>query len=75
MNGCLVLVQAKPMKAEIRILLLEDSATDAELIRHVLSEGRLSFTLRHVDNKTAFIQQLEESPPASVSSAPTTALP
>ena len=51
------------MKNEIRILLLEDSATDAGLVRHTLRQGGLAFSLEHVDNKTDFIQALEKSSP------------
>src|SRR5262245_12953236 len=48
-----------PLKNEIRILLLEDSATDAELIRYVLKHGGLLFSWRHVDNKSGFVQELD----------------
>jgi signal transduction histidine kinase len=51
------------LKNEIRILLLEDSATDAGLVRHALQMGGLVFIWEHVDNKTAFIRQLETAPP------------
>ena len=47
------------MKKEIRILLLEDSATDADLVRHALRRGGLVFSWQLVDNKTAFIEQLK----------------
>jgi signal transduction histidine kinase len=46
------------LKKEIRILLLEDSATDADLVRHALRRGGLVFSWQLVDNKTAFIEQL-----------------
>jgi signal transduction histidine kinase len=43
---------------EIRILLLEDSPTDADLVRHALRMGGLVFRLEHVDNRAAFIRRL-----------------
>lgn len=51
------------MKNDIRILLLEDSATDAGLVRHALQMGGLGFSCEHVDNKTAFLRQLETYQP------------
>jgi signal transduction histidine kinase len=51
------------LKNEIRILLLEDNPTDADLVRHALRAGGLSFSCEHVDNKNAFIRRLEKSPP------------
>ena len=51
------------LKNEIRILLLEDSATDAELVRHALRKGAVAFSLEHVDNKAAFIQRLDQASP------------
>ena len=49
------------MKNEIRILLLEDSPMDVDLVRFALRQGGLSFSLQHVDNRTAFTQQLEKA--------------
>ena len=51
------------MKNEIRILLLEDSATDADLVRHALRMGGLDFSWEQADGKAAFLRQLEQSPP------------
>jgi len=51
------------LKHEIRILLLEDNFTDAELIRYALKHGGLLFSWRHVDNRGAFIQELERFQP------------
>src|SRR5207249_2462830 len=51
------------MKNEIRILLLEDSATDADLVRYVLRQGGFAHRLEWVENRTAFVQQLEKQPP------------
>src|SRR5260221_8551371 len=47
----------------MRILLLEDSATDADLVRHALRMGGLAFRWEHVDNKTDFIRQLDRFAP------------
>lgn len=51
------------MKNEIRILLLEDSARDLDLIRHALQDGGISFSLVWSDNRETFVRQLAESPP------------
>jgi two-component system sensor histidine kinase UhpB len=51
------------MKKCLRILLLEDSATDAELIHHTLRRGGLAFAMECVDNRSTFMRQLRESPP------------
>ncbi len=51
------------MKGEIRILLLEDHATDAELVRQALKRGGLRFVWRHADNKRAFTRELERFAP------------
>jgi signal transduction histidine kinase len=53
----------EPEKATIRILLLEDSATDAELVRHALRQGGLSFFLEHVETKVAFTHRLQKWKP------------
>ena len=53
----------KRLKNEIRILLLEDRATDAELVRHSLKQSGLSFCWKHVDNKSAFTHELERFAP------------
>jgi signal transduction histidine kinase len=50
-------------KNEIRILLLEDSLTDLELVRHALRKGGVSFSLDHVDNKSDFIHHIEHAAP------------
>src|SRR5688572_11977842 len=47
-------------KNSIRILLLEDNTTDADLVAHVLRRGGIAFSLEHVDTKSAFVQQIEE---------------
>ena len=48
---------------EIRILLLEDDQTDAELTEYALREGDLKFVLRRVDSEEEFIRELETNPP------------
>jgi signal transduction histidine kinase len=53
----------KMLKNEIRILLLEDNATDADLVRHALRMGGLAFSWALVDNKADFIRQLEQFGP------------
>ncbi len=50
-------------KAEIDILLLEDSPTDAELVQHALRRGGPGFKVEHVDNKRAFIHRIEQRVP------------
>lgn len=51
------------MKNEIRILLLEDSTTDANLVRHTLGQAGFAYSLECVDTEAAFVHQLEKSPP------------
>jgi signal transduction histidine kinase len=53
----------KMLKNEIRILLLEDNTTDADLVRHALRMGGLDFSWAQVDNKADFVQQLEQFVP------------
>jgi signal transduction histidine kinase len=45
-----------------RILLLEDSPIDAELIEATLLEGGLAFTLERVETRSHFLQALESRP-------------
>lgn len=51
------------MNTELRILILEDAPEDAELIKRQLSEGKLQFTARTVDNKRDFLKELKEFKP------------
>jgi len=51
------------MEEQIRILLLEDLPTDAELIIDELQLSGLTFTHKLVDNEKAFLQQLENFRP------------
>jgi len=50
-------------QTELRILLLEDVPTDAELMENALREAGLSFTAKRVDTREAFIRALEEFKP------------
>jgi signal transduction histidine kinase len=43
--------------------MLEDNATDADLVRHALRMGGLAFRWEHVDNKADFIRQLDRFAP------------
>jgi CheY-like chemotaxis protein len=47
------------MMEKLRILLLEDSANDAELIKHELEEGGFAFSLTRVETKATFLRELE----------------
>jgi signal transduction histidine kinase len=47
----------------MRILLLEDSTADAEMIRHALRQGGLSFDLERVQHRAEFAERLKQPPP------------
>ncbi len=47
----------------LRILILEDMPTDAELIERELRKGLVNFKSKWVDTREAFIKQLEEFGP------------
>jgi signal transduction histidine kinase len=51
------------VKTEIRILLLEDNAADADLICRSLRESGIAFSARLVDSRAGFARGLEQSPP------------
>lgn len=51
------------MVSELRILILEDEPTDAELMERELRKAGIDFVSRRVDTKDAFIQALEEFRP------------
>jgi len=51
------------MNKELRILLLEDNPSDAELVERELCKGKLSFSLRRVETKKAFVRELEDPMP------------
>ncbi|MBI1289486.1 MAG: PAS domain-containing protein [Flavobacteriales bacterium] len=47
------------MSKPLRVLLLEDSVTDVELIRNELNNGEWSYELTHVSNRAAFEKALK----------------
>ena len=51
------------MKNEIRILMVEDSSTDAELVRHALRQGGLSFVSHRVQTREEFVEQIDSYHP------------
>ena len=48
-----------PRDAPIRILMLEDSALDAELIQAQLSRARMAFVIQRVWTREAFLAELD----------------
>jgi signal transduction histidine kinase len=51
------------VKKEIRILMLEDDVTDAELTRFALRNGGLAFSLIRVETREEYLRELSEHPP------------
>ena len=51
------------MDDKIRILILEDNPTDAELIEHELRKGEIVFQSKRVETRDDFISQIEEFTP------------
>lgn len=51
------------MVSALRILIVEDLATDAELMAYELHKGKLPFTYRRVDNDVDFLREMEEFRP------------
>lgn len=51
------------MERDLRILLLEDSTQDAELLQRELRRGGVSFVARRIETRTALVEQLEEFQP------------
>jgi len=51
------------MEQEIRILILEDVPTDAELAKYELPDAGLTFTSRCVATREDFIRELDELAP------------
>jgi two-component system, NarL family, sensor histidine kinase UhpB len=49
--------------SELRILLLEDLVSDAELVRHELRRGGLAFTTQRVDTEESFLHALTDFKP------------
>jgi PAS domain S-box-containing protein len=62
-SGLGITMDKPPVQTELRILMLEDVATDAELAEIALREAGLSFTARRVDTRETFIRALEEFKP------------
>jgi signal transduction histidine kinase len=52
-----------PVKNGLKILLLEDSAGDAELLQRELRMGGLEFTARRVETQPEFLEQLDAFDP------------
>ena len=50
------------MSASLNLLLLEDSAADAELMVEALRESGFDPSFRRVDTKDAFLQELDHPP-------------
>ena len=48
---------------ELRVLILEDSPTDAELMEHELRKAGMVFTAKRVDTREAFTRALEKFTP------------
>ena len=48
---------------ELRILLVEDNASHAEVVEQVLKEGGLKFSLTRVETRETFQHHLERTPP------------
>lgn len=51
------------MDEELRILLLEDVASDAELTARELHKAKLAFSWERVETKEAFVRALEQLKP------------
>ncbi len=54
------------MKHDIRILMLEDDATDAELAEFALRKGGLGFEMVRVQTKEEYLKALAQNPPAVI---------
>ena len=51
------------MSNKLRILMVEDSPADAELIEHELLKAQMAFSFQQVHNETDFLAALKEAPP------------
>jgi PAS domain S-box-containing protein/putative nucleotidyltransferase with HDIG domain len=51
------------MNRELRVLMLEDTLSDAELAEHELRKAGIAFTSKRVETRDAFIRALEEFRP------------
>jgi DNA-binding NtrC family response regulator len=51
------------MDKQLKILILEDLAADAELMEHELRKGGIAFTSKRVETREDFVNELNSSPP------------
>lgn len=51
------------MEKELRVLILEDTPTDAELMEHELRKAGLAFVSKRVDTQEAFVRAIEDFQP------------
>jgi DNA-binding NtrC family response regulator len=51
------------MDKQLKILILEDVAADAELMEHELRKGGIAFTSKRVETREDFMNELKNSPP------------
>ena len=58
--GCDVTVTHESMTDDLRILILEDLADDAELLERELRRSKLRFTVRHVATRADYLKALDE---------------
>src|SRR5882762_7364300 len=54
------------VKKDIRILMLEDDAADAELTKFALRKGGLNFSVSRVETKDAYLDELQQHPPTLI---------
>ena len=52
-----------PIPESLRVLILEDSPTDAELVKRELTKAGIRFTSKWVEKKDAFLKELEDFAP------------
>ncbi|MDD5168974.1 MAG: PAS domain S-box protein [Syntrophales bacterium] len=55
--------EPRTQNVDLRVLILEDSPGDAELIARALSKEGIAFTVRRVETREAFLKELEEFNP------------
>src|ERR1700741_1596296 len=53
----------KSEREDLRVLLLEDVSTDADLIKRELRKSGIAFTARCIDTKEQFLRELETFKP------------
>src|SRR3990172_6823423 len=54
------------MEGELKVLILDDVPTDAELMKFELTEAGLTFSARRVETEVDFVKALDELHPAVV---------